>query len=43
MERDFLQVTYKETYANYNYNLKVKKDIMSVEHNKLHKVYKNME
>jgi hypothetical protein len=42
MERDFLQVTYKETYANY-YNLKVKKDIMSVEHNKLHKVYKNME
>jgi len=41
-ERDFLQVTLKEIDANY-WNLKAKKDILNVEHNKLQKDYKNME
>jgi hypothetical protein len=42
VERDSLQVTLKETYAKY-WNLKVEKDILSVEHNKFHRDYKNME
>lgn len=42
VERDFLQATLKETYVNY-WNLKAKKDILSTEHNKLQKDYKNME
>jgi hypothetical protein len=42
IERDSLQATLKEIDANY-YNLKAKKDIMNVEHNKLQRDYKNME
>lgn len=42
IERNSLQVTLKETYVNY-WNLKAKKDILNVEHNKLQRVYKNME
>ncbi len=42
MERDSLHATLKETDANYQ-GLKVKKDILNVEHNKLQKDYKNME
>jgi hypothetical protein len=42
IERDSLQTTLKEIDANY-YNLKAKKDIMNVEHNKLQRDYKNME
>jgi len=42
IERDSLQATLKETYANY-WNLKVAKDVLSVKHNKLHRYYKNME
>jgi hypothetical protein len=41
-ERDSLQVTLKETNAKY-WNLKAKKDILNVEHNKLQRDYKNME
>jgi chromosome segregation ATPase len=42
IERDSLQATLKETYANY-WGLKTKKDILSIEHSKLQKDYKNME
>ncbi len=42
MERDSLHATLKETDANYQ-GLKVKKDILNVEHNKLQRDYKNME
>ncbi len=42
IERDFLQATLKEIDANYQ-NLKAKKDILNVEHNKFQKDYKNME
>jgi hypothetical protein len=42
IERDSLRSTLKEINANY-YNLKAKKDILSVEHNKFQKDYKNME
>ncbi len=38
IERDSLQVTLKEIDANY-WNLKAKKDILSVEHNKIQKDY----
>ncbi len=41
-ERDSLQATLKETNAHYQ-NLKVEKDTLNVEHNKLQKDYKNME
>ncbi len=41
-KRNSLQVTLKETYVNY-WNLNAKKDILNVEHNKLQRVYKNME
>ncbi len=41
-EWDSLQAILKEIDANY-WNLKAKKDILSVEHNKLQKDYKNME
>jgi hypothetical protein len=34
VERDYLQATLKEADANF-WNLKVEKDILSVEHNKL--------
>jgi hypothetical protein len=34
MERDSLQATLKETYANY-WGLKVEEDTLSIEHNKL--------
>ncbi len=42
IERDSLQITLKETDANYQ-NLRVEKDTPNVEHNKLQKDYKNME
>jgi hypothetical protein len=42
VERDSLQAILKETDANY-WNLKAEKDILSVEHNKLKRDYKNME
>jgi chromosome segregation ATPase len=42
MERDYLHATLKEIDGNY-LNLKAKKDTLSVEHNKLHTNYKNME
>jgi uncharacterized coiled-coil DUF342 family protein len=42
VERDYLQANLKETNANY-WNLKAYKDILNVEHNKLHSDYKNME
>jgi hypothetical protein len=42
VEMDSLQVTLKETNANY-YNLMVEKDILNVEHNKLQKAYKNVD
>jgi hypothetical protein len=42
IERGSLQVTLKEIDANY-WNLKAKKDILSVEHSELQKYYKNME
>jgi hypothetical protein len=41
IEMDSLQATLKETNVNYR-RLKTKKDIMSIEHNKLQKDYKNM-
>ncbi len=42
VEKDSLQATMMQTYANY-WKLKTKKDSMHVEHNKLQKYYKNME
>jgi hypothetical protein len=42
VERDSLQTNLKETNANY-WNLKVEKDTLNVEHNKLQRDYKNME
>jgi hypothetical protein len=36
MEGDSLQATLKETYANY-WGLKIKKDTMSINYNKLHR------
>jgi hypothetical protein len=42
IERDSLQATLKETYANY-WALKAKKDTMSIEHIKVQRDYKNME
>ncbi len=42
VERDSLQAILKETNANY-WNLKAEKDILSAEHNKLQRDYKNME
>ncbi len=42
IERDFLLAILKEIDANY-YNLKAKKDIMSVENNKIQRDYKSME
>jgi hypothetical protein len=42
IERDSLQATLKEIDANY-WGFKIDKDILSVEHNKLQKDYKNME
>lgn len=42
VERDSLQATLKKKDANY-WNLKAEKDILSVEHNKLQRDYKNTE
>jgi hypothetical protein len=42
IERDSLHATLKGTNVNY-WGLKTKKDILSIEHNKLQKDYKNME
>jgi hypothetical protein len=42
VERDYLQITLTQTYANYS-KLKTKKDFVNVEHNKLQKDYRNME
>jgi hypothetical protein len=42
IERDSLQATLKETYANY-WSLKAEKDTLDIEHNKLQRHYKNME
>jgi hypothetical protein len=42
IERDSLQTTLHETYANY-WGLKEEEDTLSIEHNKLHRDYKNME
>ncbi len=42
IERDSLQATLKETNANYQ-GIKVEKDILSIEHSKLQKVYMHME
>ncbi len=42
IEKDSLQATLKETYANHQ-GLKVKKDTLNIKHNKLHDDYKNME
>jgi hypothetical protein len=42
IERDSLQATLKETYAN-NWGLKIEKDTLDIEHSKLQREYKNME
>jgi hypothetical protein len=42
IERDSLHAILKETNANY-LGIKVEKDTLSIEHNKLYKDYKNME
>ncbi len=42
IERDSLQATLKKIDANY-WGLKAKKDTLSIEHNKLQRIYKNME
>ncbi len=42
IERDSLQATLKETYANY-WGLKEEKATMSIKHSKLQRNYKNME
>ncbi len=42
MDMDYLQATLKQTNANYQ-KLKIKKNSLGVEHNKLPKYYKNME
>ncbi len=42
VEKDFLHEILKDIYANY-WNLKVEKDILIVEQNKLQRDYKNME
>jgi hypothetical protein len=42
MKKDSLHATLKETYANY-WDLKVEKDTLSIEHNKLQRDYMHME
>ncbi len=42
MEKDSLQTTLKETNVNYQ-GLKVEKDTLSIEHNKLQRDYRHME
>ncbi len=42
VDKDSLQATMKQTNANY-WKLKIEKDSLSVEHNKLKRDHKNME
>ncbi len=42
IKSDFLQGTFKETYANYQ-GSKAQKDTLNIEHHKLQRDYKNME